>query len=135
MSYFLPILDFVLFLGFIKVMRNMVYMSHAHALKTWYGRYLITGDRLFLRQSKMAKRVLDGAGISYAYKHPNKLDSGGTKTISIDLIDTACVNSMSTYGVYTEEMVLALFEDAKQVYKKRMLELFTLGYYRRLFFG
>jgi hypothetical protein len=58
--------------------------------------------------------------------------NGNNKTIAIDLLVTMDKDINATYGVFTNEMVFQLFNQAKKEYIRRAFQVFTVDFYKKL---
>jgi hypothetical protein len=108
----------------------MAYRSQKY--QTLYGRYLLVKDRSIIHKTIQIKRLLSIAEVSWIYVHQKKLINGNIKTIAIDLLATMTEDEGATYGVFTNEMVFQLFNQAKKEYIRRAFQMFTFDFYKKL---
>lgn len=110
-----------------------IFMAHRmHRYQTLYGRYLLFKDKAVLSKLETIKRMLTIADVSWYYIHHKTLMNGNNKTIAIDLLATMDKDTNATYGVFTNEMVFQLFNQAKKEYTRRAFQMFTVNFYKKL---
>jgi len=114
------------------MMVNIFMAYRSHRYQTLYGRYLLVKDKSIIYKTPKIKRLLTIADVSWIYIHHKKLLNGNNKTIAIDLLATLDEDTNATYGVFTNEMVFQLFNQAKKEYIRRAFQMFTVDFYKKL---
>ena len=132
MSFVYIFLIYALVFLIYAMMLNIFMAYRLHRYQTLYGRYLLLKDKTILSKLDLIKRLLTIADVSWIYIHHKKLLNGNNKTIAIDLLATLDEDTNATYGVFTNEMVFQLFNQAKKEYIRRAFQMFTVDFYKKL---
>lgn len=127
-----PLLAFLVLTYLYIMILNLLMAYRSQRYQTLYGRYLLVKDRSIIHKTLPIKRLLSIAEVSWIYVHQKKLLNGNIKTIAIDLLATMTEDTGATYGVFTNEMVFQLFNQAKKEYIRRAFQMFTLDFYKKL---
>ena len=116
----------------LKFILNLSMAAKAKKLQKLYTLYIEDGNRSIFSKIEIAKKLLNIANITWIYVHQKKLPNGNIKTINVDLLATMNEDTNATYGVFTNEMVFQLFNQAKKEYIRRAFQVFTVDFYKKL---